>query len=172
MDYKRIGEVMNDEIETLDDFSERVVKEIRLEATAQVMVCMLMAMKAVKDQTLTVEEAKFGGLILISGNSLVAAKYREMSGQSFDFEAYLVFPVFKHKRNEILQTLIGKQKFDFKDTDDDGINVFIFYRGDHCHKLVDPVTDNENNKDLINMIIRKIMRLKDSKELSSILLSL
>jgi hypothetical protein len=163
---------MDEEIETLEEFSNRVVEEIRLEATAQVMVCMLMAMKAVKDKTLTAEEAKFGGLIVISGNSLIAAKYREISGQSFDFGAYLVFPVFKHKRNEILQTLLGKQKFDFTETDDDKINVFIFYRGNHCHKLVEPVTSDEHNKDLINMITRKIMRLKDSKELSLILLSL
>lgn len=163
---------MEDEIETIDEFADRVTEEIKLEATAQVMVCMLMAIKSVKDQTLTVEEAKFGGLIVISGNSLIAAKYREVSGQSFDFGAYLVFPVFKHKRDEILQTLLGKQKFDFTETQDDKINVFIFYRGNHCHRMIEPVTDSTNNKDLVNMITRKIMRLKDSKELSLILLSL
>lgn len=163
---------MEDEIESMDAFAERVLGEIRVEATAQVMVCMLMSIKAVKEKSLTADEAKFGGLIVISGNSLIAAKYREVTGQSFSSEAYLVFPIFKHRREEVLQTLIGKQKFDFPEIDEDKINVFMFYRGDHCHRTIEPIIGNEVDKDLINLVTKKIMRLKDSKVLSMILLSL
>lgn len=163
---------MEDDIESMDAFAERVLGEIRVEATAQVMVCMLMSIKAVKEKSMTVDEAKFGGLIVISGNSLIAAKYREVTGQSFASDAYLVFPIFKHRREEILQTLVGKQKFNFIEMDDDKINVFLFYRGDHCHRTLEPLIENEVNKDLINLVTRKIMRLKDSKVLSMILLSL
>ena len=163
---------MEGEMETLEEFSERMVEELRVEIQAQVLLCMLIALNEHKKGSMTEEEVRFGGVILISGNSLAGAKYREVSGQSFDMDGYVLFPVFASNLETVIQRLYGKGEVVFPEISTESVNVFIFYRGGLMVKNIrylEPETESEEFKKLTHLIGSKIASMQEGGELNSIL---
>lgn len=163
---------MLEKMETVEEYSERILDEIRLEVQAQVIVCMLIALNDHEKGIMSSKDTKFGGVILISGNSLAGAKYREISNQSFDMDSYVIFPVFASNLENVVQKLYGKHQVEFPKISTEYVNVFIFYRGDLVVKQLkysEPETGSESFSKLTEMIGNKIASLQEGGELNSLL---
>ena len=163
---------MTEEMESIEEYSERILEEIRLEVQAQVIVCMLIAINEHEKGAMSQANTKFGGVILISGNSLAGAKYREVSNQSFDKDSYIIFPVFASNLENVVTKLYGKHKVEFPEISTEYVNVFIFYRGGLVVKKLkysEPDISSESFAKLTEMIGNKIASLQEGGELNSLL---
>lgn len=163
---------MTGNMESIEDYSEKIIEEIRLEVQAQVMVCMLVALNEHKKGSMSEGDTKFGGVVLISGNSLAGAKYREISNQSFDFKDYVIFPVFASNLERVVQKLYGKCPVDFPEVALDSVNVFIFYRGGLVIKNIKYAEHESGSKEfntLAEMVGHKLASMQEGGELNSIL---
>jgi hypothetical protein len=163
---------MDGKMETIEEYSERIVGELRVEIQAQVLICMLIAINEHLKGNMSEKETRFGGVVLISGNSLAGAKYREVSGQSFDMDGYVLFPVFAPNLEQVVQKLYGKSPVIFPEIPDDSVNVFVFYRGGlmvRNVKYFEPDTESEEFKKLTSLVGSKIASIQEGGELNSIL---
>lgn len=163
---------MTDEMETIEEYSERIIEEIRLEVQAQVLVCMLIAINEHGKGSMSERDTKFGGVVLISGNSLAGAKYRELSDQPFDFNDHVVFPVFASKLELVVQKLYGRCPVDFPEVALDSVNVFIFYRGGLMVKNIkytEPQTGSEAFHQLSEIVGNKLASMQEGGELNTLL---
>lgn len=154
-----------EDFETLEEYSSRIVEEIAMEASAIILLTMMTAIKEISDETMSMEEAKFGGLVLISGNSLMGAKYREMTGEPFPMDSYLLFPLFLKDRENVLRRM-GIKKFDWIPPDtQETPYAFIFYRGDHCCKQIPRVDLDKHSETLADLVAVKLASMKEGRQL-------
>ncbi len=163
---------MTEDMESIEEYSEKIIEEIRLEVQAQVLVCMLIALNEHGKGSMSEGDTKFGGVVLISGNSLAGAKYREISDQPFDFKDYVIFPVFASNLEKVVQKLYGRCPVDFPEVAIDSVNIFIFYRGGLMVKNIkyaEPESGSEEFNKLTEMVGHKLASMQDGGELNSIL---
>ena len=93
----------------IDDYAKNMAPSLSVEGHAMLTVASLLGMKRISDGITTdPDEALVGGVIVIHGNSLVGAYYREFSGNDFNRDTYFIFPVYKAKLQQTLEKLAGK----------------------------------------------------------------
>lgn len=93
----------------IDNYAENLAPRLSVEGHAMLTVASLLGMKRISDGITTdPDEALVGGVIVIHGNSLVGAYYREISGNDFSRDTYFIFPVYKAKLQQTLEKLSGK----------------------------------------------------------------
>jgi len=113
----------------IDDYALDMAPRLSVESHAMLTVASLLGMKKLRDGVITdPDDAIVGGLLVIHGNSLVGAHYREISGSDFGRDTYFIFPVYKSKMHLTIQKLAGKNtKVLFPEYDKNKLRACIFY---------------------------------------------
>lgn len=157
--------------EVIEEYGDRIVREVSVEAHAMLTVGTLIGIKLVKEGTITTpEESIIGGIILLSGNSLVAAHYREISGNDFKRSSYLLFPTTVGMLKSSVQSLAGKNTVvNFPPFDPLKLYAYIFYGNGFTIKEIPFYNSVEKISEMASLVAKKIHMLPASKELEELL---
>lgn len=158
------------EQEEIDAYARRLAPTLSAEAHAMLTVASLIGMQRFrKGEIKEVEEALVGGILVIHGNSLVGAHYRELSDKPFDRNTYFLFPVFKNQLQDTVQKLAGKKsKVSFPEYEKNKLYACVFY-GSGCSIVQIPEDRTpEGMSKMANMIGDKLAALPDGAELMEI----
>lgn len=112
------------------------------------------------------------GFLIISGDSLLAARYRELSDSSFERDGIVLVGLEKEKIQESFDSLTRKRvdRVEFGA----GIPLLIFYRGDHelryldfqiddleADKILDGLPPEYQERDEVRKVFASVRRYHD-----------
>ena len=154
----------------IDAYAERLAPTLSVEAHAMLTVASLIGMQKInRGEIQNVEEALVGGVLVIHGNSLVAAHYREISDKPFERDTYFIFPVFKSQLQETIQKLAGKNaNVQFPEYEKNKLYACVFYGSGYSIVQIPEDKTPEGMSKLANLIGEKLASLPDGAELMEI----
>lgn len=151
----------------IDEYAKRLAPSLSAEAYALLAVASLIGMKKMKDGLIdNVDDALVGGILVIHGNSLVAAHYREISDKSFGRDTYFLFPVLKSQLHDTIRKLSGvKNKTHFPEYRKGVLNACIFYGSGQSIVELKEDKSPEGMSKTATLIGEKLAGLQDGPEL-------
>jgi len=158
---------VNVEQKEIDDYAHRLAPTLSAEAHAMLTVASLVGMQRMKKGEITnMEDAMVGGILVIHGNSLLAAHYRELSDKSFDRSTYFIFPVFKSQLQDTLNKLAGKNaKVKFPPYNGKKLYACVFYGSGYSIVEIPEDGSPEAVGKMANLIAEKLAAMPDGGEL-------
>lgn len=94
------------------------------------------------------------GFLVVSGDSLLAAKYRELCDTQFHREEAILIGIEKEKIKEMYATLTNNKLKNRKK--DLGIPILFLYKGDHLLKHLDFKVDDQMAEQITDELYRNI----------------
>jgi hypothetical protein len=154
----------------IDDYATNMAPRLSVEGHAILTVASLLGMKRISDGAiLDPDEALVGGLVVIHGNSLVGAYYREISGNDFWRDTYFIFPVYKAKLQQTLEKLAGKvAKVIFPKYDKNKLCACVFYGSGFSMTEIPEDHSTEAEDALAALICKKLASIPEGPELMEI----
>ena len=154
----------------IDDYAKNMAPRLSVEGHAILTVASLLGMKRISDGAiLDPDEALVGGLVVIHGNSLVGAYYREISGNDFWRDTYFIFPVYKAKLQQTLEKLAGKvAKVVFPKYDKNKLRACVFYGSGFSMTEIPEDHSTEAEDALAALICKKLASIPEGPELMEI----
>ena len=154
----------------IDDYATNMAPRLSVEGHAILTVASLLGMKRISDGAiLDPDEALVGGLVVIHGNSLVGAYYREISGNDFWRDTYFIFPVYKAKLQQTLEKLAGKvAKVVFPKYDKNKLCACVFYGSGFSMTEIPEDHSTEAEDALAALICKKLASIPEGPELMEI----
>lgn len=154
----------------IDDYAKNMAPRLSVEGHAMLTVASLLGMKRISDGAiLDPDEALVGGLVVIHGNSLVGAYYREISGNDFFRDTYFIFPVYKAKLQQTLEKLAGKvAKVVFPKYDKNKLSACVFYGSGYSMTEIPEDHSIEAEDALAALICKKLASIPEGPELMEI----
>lgn len=154
----------------IDNYAKNMAPKLSVEGHAMLTVASLLGMKRISDGAiLDPDEALVGGLVVIHGNSLVGAYYREISGNDFWRDTYFIFPVYKAKLQQTLEKLAGKvAKVVFPKYDKNKLCACVFYGSGFSMTEIPEDHSTEAEDALAALICKKLASIPEGPELMEI----
>jgi hypothetical protein len=154
----------------IDDYAKNMAPRLSVEGHAILTMASLLGMKRISDGAiLDPDEALVGGLVVIHGNSLVGAYYREISGNDFWRDTYFIFPVYKAKLQQTLEKLAGKvAKVVFPKYDKNKLCACVFYGSGFSMTEIPEDHSTEAEDALAALICKKLASIPEGPELMEI----
>jgi hypothetical protein len=172
MAYQLQGDKMITQ-EDIDEYGKKIVLATSSELHAINVITNLMALRHVqeKNDVESPEEIQVGGILLVSGNSLVAAHFREVTGHDFDRDSHLIFPVTRTDLEKSVRSLAGpKTEVAFPAHNPAKLYAYVFYANGVTTQEVPLKNTLSEVNEISSIIAKKIHELSNGKEIEELLL--
>lgn len=162
--------------EKINAYAKKLVPHLAIEANAMILLANLFGLKNQKqtgDYTNDSHaESKYisNSVAVIHGNSLVAAHYREMTGESFSREKYFIFPIYNKMLLYTIKNLSGNdRRIKLQKINPNELHAFVFYGSGYANVKLQEIESHKDIKKLQDNLRQKIDVLDEKIELITLL---